>query len=76
MPTKEGWPTIDEERAMRDRARTLRKNPAATLSTDTLPMSVSMTVGQWKALLAGDATACGYVRGMLESHIDMAAQVR
>lgn len=76
MPTKEGWPTIDEERAMKERARALRKNPAADLSTDALPMKVSLTIGQWKALLAGSEAERDYVRTLLEAHIDMANQVR
>lgn len=76
MPTKEGWPTVDEERAMKALARAQRKNPAADLSTDALPMSVSLTLGQWRALLDGDVVLQDRVRKLLEVHIDMASQVR
>lgn len=54
MPTIEGWPTPDEERTMKHIARQRKEGMVIPEETiDKLTMSVTLTIGDWKKMLAG-----------------------
>lgn len=74
MPTKEGWLTIDEERAVKDRAKKLRQNQPAPV--EDLPMTISLPIGQWRSVVDGDPGAVEALRAMLSAYITQAEQVR
>lgn len=74
MPTKEGWPTIDEEQAMRSRAKARRRGEDAPV--EDLPMSVTLSIGEWQQLLARGDEATEKVRKMLDAHLAMAQDIR
>jgi hypothetical protein len=78
VPTPEGWLTIEEEYAARQRARAKRVAGVAPedVSADDLPMQVSMTLGEWRSVLEEDGPARQKLRDMVESHVRMADDIR
>ena len=79
MPTDQGWPTVDEEIALRNFAKARRTAEAVDAeppSTDLLPMMVKMTLGDWKRLLDGDPAVRDRVSAMYTAHLDMANSLK